>query len=107
VARDWRRLQNEELYNLYASPNIIRVNRSTKMRWAMHVARMGEMRNRFKILAGRPEGKRPRGRPRRRWEGYIRTDLTDNGVRGLDRIHMAKDRDQWRALLNAVMNIRI
>jgi hypothetical protein len=67
VAGGWRRLHNEGFHNLYASPNIIRVIKSRRMRWAGHVSRMGEMRNAYKILVGKPEGKRPLGRPKRRW----------------------------------------
>jgi hypothetical protein len=64
---DWRKLHNEELHNLYSSPNIIRTTKSRRMRWAGHVTGVGETRNAYRILAGKPEGKRPLGRPRRRW----------------------------------------
>jgi hypothetical protein len=73
----WRRLHNEKLHNLYASPNIIRVIKSSGMRCAGHVARMGEMRNAYNISVGKPEGKRPFGRPRRRWENNIGMDLRE------------------------------
>jgi hypothetical protein len=74
VTGGWRRLHNEELHNLYASPNIIRVITSKGMRWAGHISQMGEMRNAYSILIGKPEGKRPLGRARHRWEDNIRMD---------------------------------
>jgi hypothetical protein len=83
---EWRRLHNEELNDLYSSPNVIRVIKSRRMIWAGHVARMGVKRSAYMILVGRSEGRRPRGRPRRRWEDNIKTDLQDVGWRhGLDR----------------------
>jgi hypothetical protein len=78
VTGEWRRLHNEELYDLYSSPNIIRMIRS-RMKWAGRVARMGEGRGANRILVGRPEGKRPLGRPRRRWEDNIKNDLQEVG----------------------------
>jgi hypothetical protein len=75
VTRDWRKLHNEELHNLYFSPNIISMIKSRRMRWAGHVARMGEKRNAYRILVGKPEGRRPLGRPRRRWVDNIKLDL--------------------------------
>jgi hypothetical protein len=77
------------------------------MRWAGHVARRGEKRNAYRILVGNPEGKRPLGRPRRRWEDNIRMDLREIGCGGMDWIDLAQDRDQWRTLVNTVMNLRI
>jgi hypothetical protein len=74
---EWRRLHNEELNDLYSSPNIIRVIKWRRMRWAGHVARMGEKRGAYRILVGRPEGRRPLGRPRRRWEDNIKIDLQE------------------------------
>jgi hypothetical protein len=71
VTREWRKLHNEELHNLYSSPDIIRQVKSRRMRWAGHVARMGEERKMYKVLVGKPEGRRPLGRPRRRWEDGI------------------------------------
>jgi hypothetical protein len=82
---DWRKLHNEELHNLYSSPNIIRMIKSRRMRWAEHIARMGEKRNAYKILVGKPEGKRPLGRPRHRWVDNIKRDLRQRGWYGLDR----------------------
>jgi hypothetical protein len=103
----WRKLHNEELHNLYSSPNIIRMIKSRRMRWAEHVARMGETRNAYRILVGKPEGKIPLGRPRRRWADNIKMDLREIGWDGRDWIELAQDKDQWRALLNTVMNLRI
>jgi hypothetical protein len=75
VTGEWRKLHNEELHELYSSPNIIRIIKSRRMRWAGHVARMGEKKNAYRLLVGKPEGKRPLGRPRRRWVDNIRMDL--------------------------------
>jgi hypothetical protein len=86
VTGDWRKLHNEEVHNLYFSPNIIRMIKSWTMRWAGHVARRGETRNAYRILVGKPEGKRPLGRPRHRWVDNIKMDLTEIGWDGgLDR----------------------
>jgi hypothetical protein len=79
VTEEWRKLHNKELHILYSSPNIIRQIKSRRMRWAGHVARMGEERNAYKVLMGKPEGERPLGRPRRRWEDEIRMDLREIG----------------------------
>jgi hypothetical protein len=98
---------NEELNDLYSSPNIIRVIKSRKNTWAGQVARMREERGAYRILVGRPDGRRPLGRPRRRWEDNINMDLQEVGWEGVDRIDMAQDRDRWRALVNAVMNLRV
>jgi hypothetical protein len=94
------------LNDLYSSPNIIRVIKSRRMRWAGHVAHMGEGRNAYWILVGRPEGRRPLGRPRLRWEDNIKIDLQEVGWRGMDWIDMAQDRDRWLPLC-AVMNLRV
>jgi hypothetical protein len=101
----WRKLHNEELHNLYSSPSIIRIIKSRRMRWAGHVARMVEKRNVYRLLVGKPEGKRPLGRPRRRWIDSINTDLLEIGLGGVDWIGLAQDRYNWRALVNAVMNL--
>jgi hypothetical protein len=107
VAGQWRKLQNEELHNLYSSPNIIRMIKSRRMRWTWHVARMGEKKNAYRILMGKPEGKRPQGRPRRRLEDNIKMDLRDIGWNGMDWIELAQNRDQLRTLVNTVMNLRV
>jgi hypothetical protein len=107
VTGEWRRLHNGELNDLYSSPNIIRVLKLRRMRWVGHVARMGEGRGAYRILVGRPEGRRPLRRPRRRWEDNIKIDLQEVGWGGIDWIDMAQDRDRWRAFVNAVMNLRV
>jgi hypothetical protein len=106
VTGEWRRLHNKELYALYSSPNI-RVMKSRRLRWAGHVARMGERRGAYRALVGKPKGRRPLGRPRRRWEDNIKIDLREVGWGGMDWINLAQDRDRWRALVNAVMNLRV
>jgi len=107
VTGKWRKLHNEELNDLYCSPNIIRVIKSRRMRWAEHVARIGERRGVHRVLVGKPEGKRPLGRPRHRWEDNIKMDLQEVGCRGMDWIELAQDRNRWRALVTAVMNLRV
>jgi hypothetical protein len=107
VAGDWRKLHKEELHNLYASLDIIRMMKSRGMRLARHVAPMGEMRSVYKILVTKPEGKRPLGRRRRIWEGNIRMDLREIGWEDVDGIHLAQDRDQWRAVVKTVMNLGV
>jgi len=107
VTRDWRKLHNEELNDLYSSPNIVRVTKSRRMRRAGHVARMGERRGVFRFLVGKSEGKRPLGRPRHRWEGNIKMDLQEVGCGGMDWIGLAQDRDRWRTLVSAVMNLGV
>jgi hypothetical protein len=102
-----RKLHNEELHDLYCSPSIIRIIKSRRMRWAGHVACMGEKRNVYRILVGKTEGKRPLGRPRRRWEDNIKMDLREIGRGGIDWIDLAQDRDLWWALVNTVMNLRV
>jgi hypothetical protein len=103
----WRKLHNEELQNLYSSPSIIRIIKSRIMRWAGHVARMGEKRNVCRLLVRKPEGKRPLGRPRRRWMDNINMDLLEIGVSVVDWIGLAQDRYRWRALVNSVMNLLV
>jgi len=107
VTGEWRKLHNEELSYLCSLPNIVRVVKSRRMRWAGHVARMGQGRGLYRVLVGKPEGKRPLGRPRRRWEDNIKMDLQE--VRGGcgDWLELAQDRDRWRALGSTVMNLRV
>jgi len=107
VTVEWRRLHNEELSDLYCSPNIVRVIKSRRMRWAGHVARMGDERGVYRVLVGKPEGKRPLERPRRRWVHNIRTDLQEVEYGSVDWIGLAQDRDRWRTLVSAVMNLRV
>jgi len=107
VTGEWRRLNNEELNDLYCSPNIVLVIKSRRMRWAGHVARMGEERGVYRVLVGKPEGKRPLGRPRRRWVDNIRVDLQEVGCGYMDWIGQAQDRDRWRTLVSTVMNHRV
>jgi hypothetical protein len=107
VTGGWRKLHNEELHNLYSSPNIIRIIKSGRMRWAGHVARMGDKRNVYRLLVGKPEGRRPLGRPRRRWIDDIKMNLLEIGLSVVDWIGLAQDRYRWRALVNSVMNLRV
>jgi hypothetical protein len=107
VTGEWRKLHNEELHNLYSSPDIIRQVKSRRMRWAGHVARIGHERKVYKVLVGKPEGKRSLGRPRCRWEDGVRMDFRENGLRCVDWIRLSQDRDRWRAVVSAVMNLRV
>jgi hypothetical protein len=107
VTGGWRKLHNQELHNLYSSPNIIRIIKSRRMSWAGHVARMGEKRNVYRLLVGKPERKRPLGRPRRRWIDNIKIDLLEIGLNVVDWFGLAQDRYRWRALVNSVMNLRV
>jgi hypothetical protein len=100
-------LHNGELHNLYSSPDIIRHIKSRRMRWAGHVARMGEGRNLYRVLVRKPEGKRPLERPRRIWKCGIRMDLREIGWGVVEWIHLAQDRGRWRAVVNAVMNLLV
>jgi hypothetical protein len=103
----WRKLHNDELHSVYSSPNIVRVIKSRRMRWARHVARMGEGRGVYRVLVERPEGKRPLGRPRRWWEDNIKMDLGEKGINEANWIQLAQNRFQWRACVNTVMNLRV
>jgi hypothetical protein len=103
----WRKLNNDELHSLYSSPNIVKVIKSRWMRWAGHVARMGEGRSVYRILVRKTEGKRPLARPRRRWEDNIKMDLRETGIDGANWIRLAQDRVQWWAFVNTVINLRV
>jgi len=107
VTGDWRRLHNEEINDFYSSPNIVRVIKSRRMRWSGHVAHMGEERGVCRFLVVKPEGKRPLGRPRHRWVDNIMMDLQEVGCGYMDWIGLAQDRDRWRTLVNAVMNLGV
>ena len=106
VTGEWRKLHNEELRDHYSLPNIVRVVKSRRTRWAGHVARMWEGRGVHRVLVGKPEGNRPLGRPRHRWEDNIKMYLWEVGGGG-DWVELAQDRDRWRALVNTVMNLRV
>ena len=100
-------MHNEELNDLYSSPNIVRVIKSRKMRWAGYVALMDEERGVYRVLVGKPERKRRLGRPRRRWIDNIRMDLQEVGCGYVDWIELAQDKDMWWTLVGAVMNLRV
>jgi hypothetical protein len=103
----WRKLYNDELHSLYSSPHIVRVIKSRRIRWAGHVTSMGEGRGVYRVLVGGPEGKRPLGRPRRRWEDNIKIELREIGIDGVNWIRLAQDRVQWRAFVNTVMDLQV
>jgi hypothetical protein len=107
VTGEWRKLHIEELHDLYSSPSIIRIIKSRRIRWAGHVACMGEKRSAYRLLVGNPEGKRPQGRPRCRWVDNIRMDLGEVGWGDVDWISLAQDKNRWRALVNLVLNLRV
>jgi len=106
VTWEWRKLHNEELNDLYSSPNIFRVITSRRIRWAGNVARIGERRGVYRVLVGKPEGKRPLGRPRR-GEEDIKMNIQEVGCRVMDWNEMTQDTDRWRAPMNTVMNLRV
>jgi hypothetical protein len=103
----WRKLHNDQLHSLYSSANTVRVIKSRRLRWTGHVARMGEGRDVYRVLVGRPEGKRPLGRPRRRWTDDIKMDLREIGIYEANWIRLAQDRVQWQAFVNTVMDLRV
>jgi len=105
VTGEWSKLHNEELDDLYSSPNIVQVIKLRRMRWVGHVAHMVEDRDVYRVLVGKPEGRRPLGRPRHRWEDNIKMDLQEVGCGGMDWIELAQDRNRWWALVNAGMNL--
>jgi hypothetical protein len=102
----WRKLHNEELHNVYSSPSIIKIIKSRKMRWAGHVARMGEKRNVYRLLVGKPERNRPLRRPRRKWIDNIKMNLLEIGLSVVAWIGLAQGRYRWRALVTAAMNFQ-
>jgi hypothetical protein len=104
---EWRKLHNEALNDLYSLPNIVRVEKSRRMRWAGHVARMGEDRVVHRVLVGQPEEKRPLGRPRRILADNIKMDVQEVGGGRGDWMELAQDRDWWRALVSTVKNLRV
>ena len=107
VTGEWRRLYGEELNDLYPSPNIVGVIKSRRMRWVGHLARMGEESGVYRVLVGKPEGRRPLGRPRCRWANNISMGPQEVGCGYMDWIGLAQDRDRWRTLVSAVMNLRV
>jgi len=107
VRREWRKLHNEELNDLYFSPSIVRVIKSRRMRWAGHVARIREKRGVYRVLVGKPGRKRPLERPMHRGEDNIKMDLQEVGCGGMDWIELAQDRGRWRALVSAAMSLRV
>jgi hypothetical protein len=106
AAGGWRKLHNEELHNLYSSSSIIRMIKS-RVIWAGHEACMGAKKNAYTILMGKPEGRRSLGRPRRRFDDNIKMDLREIEWGGMDWIDLTQERDQWRALVNTVVNLRV
>jgi hypothetical protein len=107
VTREWRKIHNEGLHDLYSSPTILLLIKSRRMRWAGHVARMADGRGVYRVLVGKPEGKRPLGRPRGRWEDNIKMGLQKVVCGSMDWIKLAQKRDRWRELVNAVMKLRV
>ena len=103
ITGEWRKSHNAELHALYSTPNVNRSLKSRRLRWAGHVARMKQSRNAYRVLVGNPEGKKRR----RRWEDNIRMDLRELGNYPGDWLDLAEDRDQWRAYVRAVMNLRV
>jgi hypothetical protein len=100
-------LHNDELHDLYSSPNIAKVIKSRRMRWAEHVARMEEGKGVSRFWLGGPKVKRPLGRPRSRWEDNVKMNLREIGIDGANWIWLAQDRVQWRAFVNTIMNLRV
>jgi hypothetical protein len=103
----WRKLHNDELHSLCSSLNIVRVIKSRRLRWAGHVAHMGEGNGAYRVLIGRPEGKRPLGRPRCRWEDNINMDIREIGIDGSNWIRLAQDMIQWQTFVSTIMNLQV
>ena len=107
VTMEWRKLHNDELNGLYSSHNIVRPIKSRRMRWTRQVVRMGMRRGVYRALVGNPEGKKPLGRPRRRWKDNIKKDLQEVGCGGMDWTELVHDRDNWWSSVNVVMNLLV
>jgi hypothetical protein len=107
VDGSWRKLHNDELHGLYSSPNIVRVIKRRRLRLAGHVARMGEGRGIYRVLVGKSGSKSPLGRPTRRWEDNIKTDLREIEIDEANWIRLAQDTVQWRTFVNTVTNLRV
>jgi hypothetical protein len=107
VTAGWRRLHNEEFHNLYSSPSIIRMIKPRRMRLAGHIAQMGQKRNAYRILVGKPEGNRPLGRPRLRLVDNIKMDIRETGWSCMESIDLAQDRDQWKVPVYTVMKYQV
>jgi hypothetical protein len=107
VKEEWRRVHNEELNDLYYSSNFVWVIKSRSLRWAGHVAHMGERRGIYRVLVGKTEGKRPLGRPRLRWDVNTKMDFHEARCGGMDWIKLSQDRDKLQAFVNAVMNLQV
>jgi hypothetical protein len=107
VTGEWRKLHNEEFNDIYCSPNIVRETKSRRLRWAGNVARMGEGRGLYRVLVGKTEGKKPLGRPRRRWEDNISMDVQEVRCGVMDWIELAQDMDKWRAVVKAVKKLLV
>jgi hypothetical protein len=104
---EWRKLHNEELHDLYSSPTIVRVIKLRIMRWAEHVAWMGEEKGMYRVLVGKPEGQRPLERPRHRWDDNIKMELQEVGCGVMDWIELAQGTYRWHAIVNVIMNLRV
>ena len=107
VTGEWRKLHNGELNDLYCSPNIVQIIKSRGIRWAVYVASIRERRGVYRVLVGKTERKRPLERPRHRWEDNIKMAPQEVGFGGMNWIDLAQDRDRWRALVNAVVNLQV
>jgi hypothetical protein len=103
----WRKLHNDELHSLYSSPNIVKVIKSRRMMWAGHMAGREEGRGVYRVLVGKPERKRPLGRPRRRWEDNIKMDLREIVIDEANWLRLVQDRVPWRAFVSTVMNFQV